>query len=67
MAVSVNCITGDSDIADAKRAAMTCVCYAKTVGLLGENAFPEGCARSDMIAEKAEQIKREGWIFFPHE
>lgn len=57
---------GDSDIVDAKRAAMTCVCYARTVGMLEGNTYPQVYTPADM-SDKAGQIQKEGWIFFPHD
>lgn len=58
---------GDGDIADAKRAAMTCACYAATVGKTKGN-YPKVYAPSDADSEKynVEAIKKEGWIFSPN-
>ncbi|MBF0633989.1 MAG: hypothetical protein HQK85_04975, partial [Nitrospinae bacterium] len=57
---------GKGDIADAKRAAMTCVCYAATVGKINGD-YPTVHAPSDADSKKynLETIKKEGWIFSP--
>jgi hypothetical protein len=60
---------GDRDIADAKRCAMTGVCYAATVGMFGnaEHSYsqvylPE---RRHNITYDYTLLPREGWIFCP--
>jgi hypothetical protein len=69
---------GNSDIADAKRAAMTAVCYASSIGLIPQQLTCTG-ATSGLLpcppvltpdeASEAEYdraaIDREGWIFTP--
>lgn len=62
---------GISDLNDAKRCALTAVCYAKTVGLLDADfpnleVYPDVYLPSD--ADKAynqELFAKEGWIFAP--
>lgn len=55
---------GASDIADAKRAAMTCVCYAATVGKINGD-YPAVHVPSDANGNNAKTIQNEGWIFSP--
>lgn len=62
---------GKSDIADAKRCAMTAVCYAVTVGMLNQqgNQYPDIWLPNDpltnFIYKFPPLVPDEGWIFFP--
>ncbi|MBD3400002.1 MAG: hypothetical protein GF399_06690 [Candidatus Coatesbacteria bacterium] len=58
---------GNTDIADAKRCAMTAVCYAKTIGLIDNTNYPEVYTPDDASAMGYDMcaIRKEGWIFAP--
>jgi hypothetical protein len=61
---------GSSDIADAKRCAITGVCYARTVGLMPpDKAYPRVCCPDDPAVKSYSQtaISTEGWIFAPYD
>ena len=57
---------GNSDIGDAKRCAMTGLCYAATVGMI-QGDWPLVYVPSDADRETYDQedIRSEGWIFAP--
>lgn len=61
---------GNSDIADAKRCAMTGVCYAAKLGMLGQAAgnYPDVWLPGDQcngISCNCALLQQEGWIFCP--
>lgn len=61
---------GNSDIADAKRCAMTGVCYAARLGMLGQAriTFPDIWLPGDQyngITYNCALLQQEGWIFCP--
>src|SRR5262249_15113086 len=61
---------GNTDIADAKRCAMTAVCYAMTVGIIEhDRLYPLVFHPFDEEASSYEldKIRREGWIFAPYD
>ncbi len=58
---------GNTDIADAKRCAMTAVCYAKTIGLIDDTKYPDVYTPDDAVelGYDKNKIRKEGWIFAP--
>lgn len=58
---------GHTDIADAKRCAMTAVCYAKTIGLIDDTKYPDVYTPDDAksMGYSMALIRNEGWIFAP--
>lgn len=61
---------GNSDIADAKRCAMTAVCYAAKLGMLGQAAgnYPDVWLPGNQcngVSYNCALLQQEGWIFCP--
>ena len=60
---------GNTDIADAKRASMTAVCYASTIGLLPDFPACPPVLTPDAVSNSGDFVKKsielEGWIFTP--
>jgi hypothetical protein len=60
---------GNTDIGDAKRCAMTAVCYANMLGMLGpQQGYPSVFTPDDAgNSYDQDAIRQEGWIFAPHD
>ena len=60
---------GNTDIADAKRASMTAVCYASTIGLVPDLLACPFVLTPDAVSNSndndKQSIELEGWIFTP--
>jgi hypothetical protein len=59
---------GDTDIGDAKRCAMTAVCYAMTIGMLSQQpGYPTVVPPPTGKTTETDPVtlQREGWIFSP--
>ena len=56
----------NSDIADAKRSAMTGVCYASRLGIISTDVvYPDVWMPDEATGIQAARVAKEGWIFSP--